>query len=331
MSDGHPLFSTARVPGESDSSRNRGNEWRPKRWRFSAICCLALSALSGCGNGSGTAGAPISPPVSPPVSPPPPQSLSIDDGRYVGTVTIDGTDYFADAIFAPNGETHLYIGGPYTDSGTIQLASPGGSINFYSPARTISADTVSGQIIGGLFEFCGEPGSPSDRWCGQHSAAQLTVERVGTGQTGVIHGAITGHGETWITDLTSWSAMYNLPARLSDLRGQYAEEYSSFSPPGFILTIDEDGRAFFQSSWGCTGNGMFVPLGNGSADVFSVTMSVANCVGIPMFLLNAVYRGLATISPSDYWGYDTNLRIWLTTPSNGAMAVTLWGQRIPGS
>jgi hypothetical protein len=61
----------------------------------------------------------------------------------VGTVTIDGEDYFADAIFAANGETHIYIGGPYDDVGIIQLASPKGSINFVSRSRA-----SGGAVIG---------------------------------------------------------------------------------------------------------------------------------------------------------------------------------------
>ena len=52
-------------------------------------------------------------------------------------------DYFGDAIFADNGETHLYIGGPYTDDGTIQTGSAGGSIDFVSPAPLVDAEGLS--------------------------------------------------------------------------------------------------------------------------------------------------------------------------------------------
>jgi hypothetical protein len=66
----------------------------------------------------------------------------------VGTVTIDGVNYLGDALFAATGETHIYIGGPYTDDGTIQLASPEGSIDFVGPARTPTGHTVAGGVIG---------------------------------------------------------------------------------------------------------------------------------------------------------------------------------------
>ena len=181
--------------------------------------------------------------------------------RIVGTVTIDGVNYFGDALFAASGETHIYIGGPYTDDGTIQLASPEGSIDFVSPAITPSGHTTSGGIIGREGEDCGQRGSPSARWCGRASSAQMTVERTAGGDTGAIHGEITDDGETWTFDLTPWSNFYDVPARLSDLAGQYAEEVAPFARGGMVLTIDEDGRAFFQAlPYLCTGNGTFAPL-----------------------------------------------------------------------
>ena len=114
---------------------------------------------------------------------PPPTGQSVDHGRYVGTVTIDGVNYFGDALLAASGETHIYIGGPYTDDGTIQLASPEGSIDFVSPARTPSGHTVSGGVIGRDGGGCGQPGSPSARWCGRGSSAQMNVERTAGSDT----------------------------------------------------------------------------------------------------------------------------------------------------
>ena len=163
----------------------------------------------------------------------------------------DGVDYFGDALFAASGETHIYIGGPYTDDGTIQLASPEGSIDFVSPAITPSGHTTSGGIIGREGGDRGQRGSPSARWCGRASSAQMTVERTAGGDTGAIHGEITDDGETWTFDLTPWSNFYDVPARLSDLAGQYAEEVAPFARGGMVLTIDEDGRAF---------SGIAVPL-----------------------------------------------------------------------
>jgi hypothetical protein len=76
---------------------------------------------------------------------------SVDHRRYVGTVTIDGVNYFGDALLAASGETHIYIGGPYIDDGTIQLGSREGSIDFVSPARTPStAGARRGRLISPL-------------------------------------------------------------------------------------------------------------------------------------------------------------------------------------
>ena len=75
----------------------------------------------------------------------------------------------------------------------------------------------------------------------------MSVERTAGSDTGAVHGEITGHDETWTFDLTPWSNVYNVPARLRDLAGQYTEEVAPFARLGMVLTIDEDGRAFFQA------------------------------------------------------------------------------------
>ena len=284
---------------------------------------VPLLVLAGCGSHSGESSMPGS-------SPPPAPDQGVDHGRYVGTVTIDGMNYFGDALLAPNGETHVYIGGPYVDDGTIQLASPEGSIDFVSPARTPSGNTVSGGVIGREGEDCGQRGSPSARWCGRGSSAAISVEREGGGDTGSIQGEITGHGETWTFDLAPWRNYYGLPARMGDLVGQYDEVVAPFARNGMVLTIDEDGRAFFQTPYLCTGNGIFVPHGNGNVNVFDVEMTISSC-DYPYSHYNGEYRGLATLSPSDYWGSDTNLRVWLRGFSPDWSAVTMWGIRLSGN
>ena len=317
-----------------------------------AVAVYSLLALIGCGGGGSAPSTAASnppppssvrrhrqapkkaaptapPPTGPPPAEPPGTGQIVDHGRYVGTVTIDGVNYFGDALLAASGETHIYIGGPYTDDGTIQLASPEGSIDFVSPARTPSGSTVSGGVIGGE-GGCGPLGSPTARWCGRASSAQMSVERTAGSDIGAVHGEITGHGETWTFDLTPWSNFYNVPARLRDLAGQYTEEVAPFARRGMVLTIDEDGRAFFQASSFCIGNGTFAPLGDAESNVYAVEMSISYC-DYPYSRYKGDYRGLATLSPSDYWGDDTNVRVWLTSFSPDWSAVTMWGRRIPGS
>ena len=71
-------------------------------------------------------------------------------------------------------------------------------------------------------------------------------------------------------------------------------------------------------------------LVDGTFNVFEVKMSIANC-DYPYSQCNGEYRGFATLSPSDYSGSDTNVRIWLVSYSPDWSAVTMWGRRIPGS
>jgi hypothetical protein len=306
--------------------------WSEKKRQSSKMACwLALVALvhlllSGCGgSGSGT-----NTNGDPGVFFPLPDNGEIH-GRFVGTATIRGEKYFGDAIVTTDGRTRVYIGGPYADDGTIQLASPEGSINFFSPARSPSGAALPGVVIGRPLLVCGDPGSPSHRWCGRGSSASISLERNEGGQTGAIHGEITGHGESWRLDLTPWSSNYRIPARLSDLAGLYTEEVAPFGGAGMVLNIDQNGHAFFQASLNyCTGNGTFAPHGDGRFNVFAVRMTISSC-DFPYFQYDGEYRGLATLSPGDYWGYDTNLRIWLADPSPPWHAVTLWGRRIPGS
>jgi len=297
--------------------------------RVYALLALSMGplGLSGCGSGGGST--PGSSGVDPPPPPPDiPPGVSVSDGRYVGTVTIDDVDYFGDAIFAANGETHIYIGGPYDDGGNIQLTSAEGSIHFVSPARSPSGSTLSGAVIGAE-GACGEAGSPSNRWCGRASSASVGAEPIAGSENGSIHGAITSPDETWTFDLTPWSNYYDLPADLSALAGQYDEVVAPFAVNGMVLTIDSDGRAFFQNPFSCTGNGTFAPLGDGEFNVFTVEMSISYC-DYPYAQYNGEYEGLATISASDYWAYDANVRIWLESFSPDLSAVALFGRLIPG-
>jgi hypothetical protein len=56
-------------------------------------------------------------------------------------------------------------------------------------------------------------------------------------------------------------------------------------------------------------------------------MTIANC-DYPYALYNSTFQGLATLSPSSAWDYDTNVRIWLASFSPGWKAVTLWGNQL---
>jgi hypothetical protein len=51
----------------------------------------------------------------------PPESGDSWQGRYVGTVTIGGVQYFGDALLTADALIRLYVGGPGGNDGLLQL------------------------------------------------------------------------------------------------------------------------------------------------------------------------------------------------------------------
>jgi hypothetical protein len=276
------------------------------------LCLQCLGACGGSGNNQDSG------------SPPPPPGSAEIDGRFVGKVTIDGRDYFGDAMFN-DGVAQLYIGGPYSGAQEIQLGSPEGSIHF---AGTGESGSFTGRVIGREPEDCGT-GAPSRRWCGRASSASIHIEAEPDADSGAIRGEIAGHGEIWTLDLTPWTSAYNQPARLGDLTGLYTELVAPFAGDGgLVVRVDPDGRTFFQGfPYLCSGNGTISPHGDGSRNVFDLEMTIDGC-DYPYSLLNGEYRGLATLSPSSIRGTDSNLRVWLARFAPQSSAIVMWGARM---
>lgn len=90
------------------------------------------------------------------------------------------------------------------------------------------------------------------------------------------------------------------------------------------MTIDADGRVFFQSSaTGCTGNGRLTPSGNGR--VYSVELAVGNC-GPEFENLNTSLAGLASYTAIDnrvMGGPSHALRFLLSSPEESVAPVAL--------
>jgi hypothetical protein len=116
------------------------------------FAALILTSCGGSGGGteSGSAGGP---PSGGPPAPPDPTSGPAD-GRFVGTVTMGGESFFADALLTSDGELRLYVGGPDTEglgalNALLQLSKPASSLQFVG-AVTRSTTQVSGtgQVIG---------------------------------------------------------------------------------------------------------------------------------------------------------------------------------------
>jgi hypothetical protein len=294
-----------------------------------------LIALTACGGGSNDQSpAPTPPPTaqSTPVPPRmvPPESGDAWQGRYVGTVTIGDVQYFGDAMLTADGLIRLYVGGPYDNDGLIPTV-PASSAQLIG---TLHGQT--NQISGDALVF-GQQCAASDpiRFCAEigHASISITVASVDT--PAVIQGNIlvtTSVGtETWSLDMYSFSNYYvDLPATQGGLEGQYQEELADFALSGdTIIKIDAMGVLSFQSaSSGCTGNGQVRPHLNGAVNVYDVSLTISAC-NAPYNYLNSTFEGLATISPSDEWDYDSNLRMWLSQPNpdvSGASppALTTW-------
>ena len=252
------------------------------------------------GGQAGDSGGGGSAPPSPSQPPEPsPGGQAGDSGRYVGTVTIDGKKYYGDALVTVEGAVRLYVGGAYADDGTVQRTRPEVFSQFIKYA---DGSTDNGGVL--VWQGC----------CGDISAnLGMEVSSTGdlTGELKILN--VDGTRPTWSLDLRSWDNYYTVPASLEQLAGQYAEELAPFAPDGdVVVNIEENGQMFFQSAaTGCIGNGTVHPHLDSAFNVFDVVLHIDGCRDEHR-KWNGTHDGLGTTSPSNYWAYDTLLRIWFT-------------------
>ena len=174
------------------------------------------------------------------------------------------------------------------------------------------------------------------RFCAEIGHANLSIAVVSVDSQGDIQGKIlvtTSAGtEAWSLDLINFNNYYVLPASQGGLAGHYKEELAEFALRGdAIISIDAAGVLFFQSPGsGCTGNGQLRPHLDGAVDVYDVSLTISGC-DTSHSTLNSTFDGLATLSPSSKWDYDTNLRMWLsqqgaTVSGSSPPALTTWAE-----
>lgn len=298
-------------------------------------CACAGLLLAGCGdgNGNGQTAMPESTTSSAPAPSPvvTPESGDAWQGRYVGTVTIEGVQYFGDAMLTADGLIRLYLGGPYANDGLIPQAAPASSAQLVG---TLQEQT--NQISGDGLVFGQQCGAVDPiRFCAEIGHANISIAVSSVDSSDVIQGDIlvtTSAGtETWSLDMFAFSNYYvDLPATQGGLVGNYQEGLADFALSGdTIIRIDAEGVLSFQSaSSGCTGNGQLRPHLNGAVNVYDVALTISGC-NAQYSYLNTTFAGLATTSPSDEWNYDSNLRMWLSQPDpdvSGAStpALTTW-------
>ena len=252
------------------------------------------------------------------------RALPGSHGRYVGIVTIGGVDYFADALLTVDGAVRLYVGGPDSASGALQLTRPSTSAQLVGNVQMQGNEALgSGVIIG---QGCAA--AQRIRFCDETGSAELSLVVDSEALQGEIQVSTSAGDETWLLELAAWSNYYLLSAAPSYLAGQYREELAEFNVDAdMIMSIDAAGVLFFQSAQsGCTGNATLVPHLDGAFNVYDVELTLASCTGSRADL-NGVYEGLATTTPGAYWDYDSLLRVWLSKPDGATpqTAVTLLG------
>jgi hypothetical protein len=244
-------------------------------------------------------------------------------GRYVGTVTIGGVDYFGDALLTVDGALRLYVGGSYDDGGQLELSQPENSAQLVANLQRQGNDASGSGIVIGQGCASAEP----IRFCNETASGEISVvvdQQIFQGEIRVSTG--TGE-ETWLVDLWAWDNYYVLSAEPQYVAGQYQEQLAEFNEAAnMIIAIDADGRLFFQSApSSCTGNGTLTRHLDGRFNVYDVELTLESCAGGYAYL-NGVYEGLATTTPSNYWNYDALLRVWLSKRDAAApAAVTLLG------
>jgi hypothetical protein len=305
-------------------------------WARFAFLGLLLAGLGACGGGSNDQSAVPVPPAtaqSAPVPPPTvtPESGDAWQGRYVGTVTIGGVQYFGDAMLTADGLIRLYVGGPYDADGVMPLTVPASSAQLvgtlHGQTKQISGD---GLVFG---QECAA--SNPSRFCAEIGQANISIAAGSVDTFADIQGKIlvtTSAGtETWSLNMSAFSNYYvDLPAMQGGLAGNYQEELADFALNGdTVISIDALGELFFQSaSSGCTGNGRLRPHLDGAVNVYDVSLTISGCNARYNYL-NSTFEGLATTSPSDEWNYDVFLRMWLSHPNpdvsgSSPPALTTW-------
>ena len=257
-------------------------------------------------------------------------SASAWGGHFIGTVRIGDVEYYGDALITGDQAIRLYVGGPYAPDGTVQESRPASSDQFVGNLE-VHADQAfgSGVIIG---QQCAPPSDRSG-YCGENASAEIQLAHYATpaaeiGIKGEIQVTANDTTEIWSVDLQPFGNDSELRARLESVQGTYQEVLAEFALDGdTIISVNLAGLLFFQSAHsGCMGNGTLAPHLDGEFDIYDVALVIESC-NVPYDYLNGEFVGLATITPSSVWDYDSLLRTWLSR-KDGAQspaAVTMLG------
>jgi len=284
--------------------------------RSVALRCsgLCLAAVCGCN------GQKVGPSDAPPASlaqvlPQEPPTLP-DASRRIGLqVTIDGVTQSATGLLIADGTIRLSIGDASDGSALLQLVGDVVETNSYIAG--------GGTIYG---EACAS--SPPARFCGQPSPAEFQLPTEDNSK-GTIWVTTTAGQETWTWQTYPWNPLYEFPRALpwDAVKGLYSIRGTELAgDAGTVLTIDGQGRLFFQSSeTGCTGNGTMVLRPDEDADLYDVSLTIEGCAGAYAYLNNR-FEGLSMVDNDSActgcWDDGVGLldtpTFWLSVPTGVA-------------
>ena len=240
-------------------------------------------------------------------------------GRYVGTVTIPGEGQEPARFLPDDGGRRHFVGGHSNNGGQLEVSRPESSAQLVANLQRQGNDASGSGIVIGQGCAAAEP----IRFCNDTASGEISVMVDQQIFQGEIEVSTSTGDETWLVDLGAWDNYYVLSAEPRYVAGQYQEQLAEFNEEAnMIITIDADGRLFFQSApSSCTGNGTLTRHLDGRFNVYDVELTLESCAGGYAYL-NGVFEGFATTTPSNYWNYDSALRVWLSKP-DGAAALTL--------
>jgi hypothetical protein len=289
-------------------------------------CGSCLAAVCGCSNhhtGGSSEASPVALPsvVPPPVAPPAvaqqPPTLPDMSRRIMLQVTIDGVTYEATGLLIGDGTLRLSIGDGLGGLALLQLVGDVVQTNGYIAG--------GGTIYG---EACAS--APLARFCDRPSPVAFELPTTDEAK-GAMWVTTAGSQETWTWtwQTYSWSPLAALPPAPSwdAVKGLYSIRGNELAGnAGTVLTIDGQGRLFFQSSeTGCTGNGTMALRPNLDADLYDVSLTIEACVGAYAYLNNR-FEGLSILDNdsacSGCWDDGVGLlntpRLWLSMPAGAA-------------
>jgi hypothetical protein len=267
---------------------------------------IIVQTLAACGGGGGS-----EPSRQPPTAGTPSTPIRLEgQGHLIGKVTIIGVgEYYGDALITTDGAVRLYVGGPYATDTIVEQTRPASSAQFVGTLDSKGGYSGTGVIIGqgcAVGDFV--------RFCGQTAFGEIDIGVDYLQVQGTIRVTTDQGEETWFLELWQWENYFSTPAVVESVAGNYREVVAAFAEGGeVIVTIDHTGQLFLQSATtGCTAVGRLTPHFEGQVNEFDVKLKIDGC-DASHASLNGEFTGFATSTPSDYWGYDQLLRVWLSS------------------